>query len=77
MPVTESLSTAVLAKETRKCLVLIQLQFAQSLGMSFQSVNLWERGKTKPLPIALKQIEVIVKEMGNSGQDLLDQYFAE
>jgi DNA-binding transcriptional regulator YiaG len=77
MPVTESLSTAVLVKETRKRLGLTQLQFAQSLGVSFQSVNRWERGKTKPLPIALKQIEVMVKEMGNRGQDLLDRYFAE
>lgn len=34
-------------------------------------------GQDKTLPIALKQIEVIVKEMGNRGQDLLDQYFAE
>jgi transcriptional regulator with XRE-family HTH domain len=75
MPVTESLSTAVLVKETRKRLGLTQLQFAQALGVSFQSVNRWERSKTKPLPIVLKHIEVIVKEMGTCGQDLLDQYF--
>jgi transcriptional regulator with XRE-family HTH domain len=75
MPITESLSTAVLVKETRKRLGLTQLQFAKILGVSFQSVNRWERGKTKPLPIFLKQIEEVVKEMGNRGQDLLDQYF--
>ena len=77
MPVTESLSTAVLVKETRKRLGLNQLQFAKILGVSFQSVNRWERGKTKPLPIVLKQIEVMVKQMGESGQDLLTKYFVD
>ena len=77
MPVTESLSTAVLVKATRKRLGLTQLQFAKTLGVSFQSANRWERGKTKPLPIILKQIEVMVKEMGDRSSDLLKQYFAE
>jgi DNA-binding transcriptional regulator YiaG len=75
MPVTESLLTAVLVKETRKRLELTQVQFAQTLGVSFQSVNRWERDKTKPLPIVLKQIEVMVKEMGDRGSDLLEGYF--
>jgi DNA-binding transcriptional regulator YiaG len=75
MPTTESLSTAVLVKQTRKRLGLTQLQFAKTLGVSFQSVNRWERGKTKPLPIVLKQIEVMVHEMGESGSDLLAKYF--
>ncbi len=76
MPTTDSLSTAVLVRETRKRLNLTQLQFAKRLGVSFQSVNRWERGKTKPLPIILKQIEVMVKEMGDRGTDLLESYFA-
>jgi transcriptional regulator with XRE-family HTH domain len=65
----------MLVKETRKRLGLTQLQLAQTLGVSFQSVNRWERGKTKPLPIVLKQIEAMVKEMGAPGQDLLVKYF--
>ncbi len=77
MPVTSSPSIPVLVKETRKRLGLTQLQFAQSLGVSFQSVNRWERGNTKPLPIVLKHIEVMVKEMGESGQDLLTKYFVD
>ncbi len=76
MPITELSSTAVLVKETRKRLGLTQLQFAKTLGVSFQSVNRWELGKTKPLPVIFKQIEVMVKEMGESGTDLLKQYFA-
>lgn len=77
MPVTSSPSIPMLVKETRKRLGLTQLQFAQTLGVSFQSVNRWERGKTKPLPIVLKQIEVMVNEMGDRGCDLLEKYFAE
>jgi len=76
MSITESQSTAVLVKQTRKRLGLTQLQFAKTLGVSFQSVNRWERGRTKPLPIILKQIEVMVKEMGDRGSDLLKTYFA-
>ncbi len=64
MPVTESLSTAMLVKETRKRLGLTQVQFAQALGVSFQSVNRWERSKTKPLPIVLKQISKDVRGLG-------------
>ncbi len=77
MPVTSSPSIPMLVKETRKRLGLTQLQFAQTLGVSFQSVNRWERGKTKPLPIILKQIEVMVNEMGDRRCDLLEKYFAE
>ncbi len=77
MPLTESLSTAALVKETRKRLGLTQLQFAEALGVSFQSVNRWERGKTKPLPIVLKQIESQLRKMGESGSDLLEKYFPE
>ncbi len=75
MPVSESLPTALLVKETRKRLGLTQVQFAEELGVSFQSVNRWERNKTKPLPIVLKQIELMVRHMGDRGSDLLEQYF--
>ena len=77
MPVTSLLSIPMLVKDTRKRLGFTQLQFAQALGVSFQLVNRWERGKTKPLPLVLKQIEVMVKEMGESGSDLLERYFVE
>ncbi len=76
MSITELLSTATLVKETRKRLGLTQVQFAEVLGVSFQSVNRWERSKVKPLPIVLKQIEVMIQEMGDRSSDLLKQYFA-
>ena len=77
MPITESLSTSVLVKETRKRLGLTQVQFAQTLGVSFQSVNRWECNQTKALPIVLKQIESQLRELGDHAQNLLAKYFAE
>jgi transcriptional regulator with XRE-family HTH domain len=66
----------MLVKDTRKRLGFTQLQFAQALGVSFQLVNRWERGKTKPLPLVLKQIEVMVKEMGESGVGFIGAIFS-
>lgn len=77
IPVTRSLSTTTLVKETRKRLGLTQLQLAQTAGVSLQSVNRWERSKTKPLPIVLKQIESQLREMGDRGQDLKIQVFCQ
>ncbi len=67
---------AELVRETRHRLELSQTKFAATLGVSFQSVNRWENGRTKPLPIALKQIEHLLQQMGDSGKDLLAKYFA-
>lgn len=72
---SDSLNLAVLVKQTRKRLGLTQLEFAQRLRVSFQTVNRWENGKTKPLPMALKLIEQELQQMGTQGTDLLEQYF--
>lgn len=77
MPVTESPETAALVRETRQRLGLTQTQFAQILGVSFQSVNRWENGRTKPLPLAMKQIEEQLKQLGDEGKDLLERYFVQ
>lgn len=71
------LQFANLVRETRQRLNLSQAKFAATLGVSFQSVNRWENRRTKPLPIALKQIEHLLNQMGELGQDLLVKYFSE
>ncbi|MBD1930429.1 MULTISPECIES: helix-turn-helix domain-containing protein [Cyanophyceae] len=76
MPVFNPLEIAALVRETRHRLGLTQLQFAQKLSVSFQSVNRWENGHTQPLPIVLKQIEEVLRQMGDRGLDLLEQYFS-
>lgn len=74
---TDQLDLANLVRETRQRLDLSQAKFATKLGVSFQSVNRWENGRTKPLPIALKQIEHLLHQMGEPGKDLLVKYFSE
>jgi len=77
MPAIGQTELADLVRETRQRLELSQAKFAVRLGVSFQSVNRWENGRTKPLPIALKQIEHLLHQMGDSGKDLLVKYFSE
>jgi len=48
-------------KTLRLKLRLTQEQFAQKIGVSFSTINEWERGKRKPSPLALKQIETFKK----------------
>lgn len=77
MPAIAHLQFANLVRETRQRLNLSQAKFAATLEVSFQSVNRWENRRTKPLPIALKQIEHLLNQMGELGQDLLVKYFSE
>jgi DNA-binding transcriptional regulator YiaG len=71
---TDPLELANLMRAMRQHLQLSQAQFAAQLGVSFQSVSRWENGRTKPLPLALKQIEHVLHQMGDSGKALLSQY---
>ncbi|MEP0858525.1 helix-turn-helix transcriptional regulator [Trichocoleus sp. DQ-U1] len=66
MPVSTPLEIAALVRETRYRLGLTQLQFAQKLGVWFQSVNRWENGRTQPLPIVLKQIEAQLRRWASA-----------
>jgi DNA-binding transcriptional regulator YiaG len=77
MPAIDQSKLADLVRETRQRLELSQAKFATKLGVSFQSVNRWENGRTKPLPVALKQIEHLLHQMGDTGKDLLVKYFSE
>lgn len=77
MPEIDYPQLANLVRETRQRLELSQAKFAMNLGVSFQSIHRWENGRTKPLPIALKQIEPLLQQMGEAGQDLLAKYFSE
>ena len=77
MPAIDQSELADLVRETRQRLELSQAKFATKLGVSFQSVNRWENGRTKPLPVALKQIEHLLHQMGDTGKDLLVKYFSE
>lgn len=44
-------------KNIRKCCLLSQEDFAREIGVSYSTVNRWEKGKTLPTYKAMKSIE--------------------
>ncbi|MEH2256291.1 helix-turn-helix domain-containing protein [Nostoc sp.] len=56
---------------------LSQKQFAAKVGVYFKTVNHWKNEHTVPSPIALKLIEEMLRQMGEPGKRLLNQYFPE
>ena len=49
-------------KELRERLSLTQEALAETLGVSFATVNRWENGWTAPSQLALRQIDLLCKE---------------
>ncbi len=64
-----------LVRELRERTGLTQEQFASKLGVTFPTINRWEHGRTRPSPLALKQIENLLRELGDEGYDLIKEYF--
>ena len=48
-------------KELREKLGMTQEQLAHKVGVSFKTVNRWERGKAKPSPLATKILNQLRK----------------
>lgn len=71
----KELDVSRLVRTLRDRLSLTQEQFAGKLGVTFTSVNRWENGRSKPSPLALKQIETLVINLGRGGKDLRDEFF--
>lgn len=51
-------------KELRKKLGISQEKLAARLGVSFSTVNRWEKGHAKPSYLALDRFETLCKECG-------------
>lgn len=49
-------------KYIRKVTYLSQESFAKELGVSFSTVNRWERGKSKPSYAAMKKINAFCND---------------
>lgn len=64
-----------LIRELRLELGLTQEQFAAVLGVVYPTVNRWENGHAQPSPLALKQVERMLQELGEQGQKILEKYF--
>jgi putative transcriptional regulator len=62
-------------RELRILAGLTQEQFATTLGVTYSTINRWENGHTRPMPLAMQKIEEIAKEMGEKGEKVLAKYF--
>jgi len=73
--VNNALEISDLVRELRQRLGLTQEQFASQLGVTFPTVNRWEKGRSKPSPMAQKLLIKVVEQMGEDGADLLAKHF--
>ena len=52
-------------KELRHKLCLSQEGFARNLGVSVLTVRRWEKGSSKPSPLAIAKIAQVIQEIKN------------
>ena len=55
----------------RLALKLTQEQFASQLGVTFATVNRWERGKTTPSPLARQHLQKMQNDLQGGIQNSL------
>lgn len=63
-----------LIRHIRERTGLTQEKLAARLGVTFPTINRWENGRARPSPLALKQIEDLLRGLGKRGQDLLEEF---
>jgi len=51
----------------RERLGMTQEQLARAVGVSFKTVNRWERGKSKPSPLAFSKLSELDKVVASDG----------
>jgi transcriptional regulator with XRE-family HTH domain len=68
---------AGLVRDLRNRLGLTQEKLAAKLGVTFPTINRWENGRVTPSPLALRQIEALLVDLGDGGRDLHAKYFAD
>ena len=55
--------SAMDVRELRQKLGISRDALARELKMSYNAVSLWERGKTKPSPLALEKLKELEKRI--------------
>ena len=70
-------NTSKVIKEIRAHLGLGQAELARELGVSFATVNRWERGHFAPSPVALKALKQLCRERGLDFQQYEENYKSE
>ena len=57
--------------ELRQLAKLTQVQLAEVLGVSYETINRWENGYIQPLPLALKQIQLFINKLSLSSSKVV------
>ena len=65
-----------LVRELRERTGLTKEKFVAKLGVTFPTINRWENGRAKPSPLALRQIEDLLRGLGDRGKNLMQEFFA-
>lgn len=60
----KNINISKLLKSLRSKMELTQEKFAQKVGVTYPTVNSWERGVRKPHPFLLQRLLEIAKEVG-------------
>ena len=55
-------------RELREQLGMTQLEMANEIGVTPNTIARWERGASKPTPIALKALEALARRVGRKGK---------
>lgn len=76
MVATKSNDIGLLIRAIRAQLGVSQEKLAGELGVTFSTVNRWENGKSKPSPLAIKQLESLVDGLGTAGEGLRAEFFS-
>jgi putative transcriptional regulator len=66
-----------LVRKLRERTGLTQEKFAAKLGVTYPTINRWENGRARPSPLAMKQLEGMVRGLGKRNSDLLKEFFRE
>ena len=61
MPKEKKTEVAELIRNLRTKLGLTQEQFAAKVGVTWSTVNRWENGRGRPSPLAMKQIQELLR----------------
>ena len=73
----EQSDLARLVREIRELTGLTQEQFAAKIGVTYPTINRWENSRTKPSPLALKQLGALLCSLGIKGESLHREFFGE